>query len=83
MDATTSFGNIIEGYLSLIDGAWVIVSVEGNKTPLQDFISPWADCRVRLTVADLDALQGIKPGTEAKYVKALSNQEIANRLKKR
>lgn len=80
---SNSYGTLAEGTLLLKNGEWYIVPSEGDPLPVNGMLQKWEGRKVRVIIANLEILGSIMPGAEMKYVNDLTNDEIAERLKKR
>ena len=84
--ASNAVGGIIEGVLSLKNGAWTFVEDEdGDAIPLEEILRPWDGKRIRLNVADLEILDdlvaaGMTPGNEAVFLESLTAEQRSQLL---
>jgi hypothetical protein len=80
---SNSFGILAEGVLVLTNGEWFVVPEGGERIPVNAMMQKWADKRVRIVVANLEALAGIVPGKEMAFANEMTNADIAAKLKRR
>jgi len=81
----TPLGVVAEGLLERHGVQWIIIDSDGERHPIDKFLEPKRNRRVRLVVADLQRLdvlvqRGCLPGQEAEFVAGLSDEEAQDLL---